>query len=432
MSGSIQRSIAIIVVLLGLVAAGCGGDDDTTGGTDDAVSTEATTTTAADDETGDDTTTTAAAETTTTAAAVEEASPIVIGLITDVSGRFVSFGRDIEAATNLAVERVNAEGGVNGSQLELRVEDTGGEPEQAVLAYRELADDGVFAVSGPLSSGEAEVLFAQAPGVGLPLISGTANKEGITAAGEGWAFRNTATNTALFTEAMPQWASAYSVSTAVLVFDEEEPVTAAAAMFAIPGVAQAVGVEIVNVDAPITFTRGQTDFSTTVQRIRETAADGLIIMSAPAEAGLIARELARQEETRPVLGHPAQAGNTFFEQGGEDINDWVLPSIFDPTIDSALTQEYLAGMAEADPEPPTVPEAANYYDNILMLAEVMRAAGVNGDSAPDEVRVAVQQGLLALCGFQGAAGETCFQSNGDADKTVYVNVVIAGESQPLG
>ncbi|MGH8874255.1 MAG: ABC transporter substrate-binding protein, partial [Acidimicrobiia bacterium] len=376
--------------------------------------------------------TTAAPDTTAPATTAGEMPVVVIGLITDLTGRFVSFGKDIELATNLAVEQVNQEGGINGSMVEVQVADTGGEPDQAVISYRDLADRGVFAISGPLSSGEAEVLFPQAPQVQVPLITGTANKEGITDPGQGWAFRNTATNTALYTVAMPAWAEAYDVETAVLVFDEEEPVTAAAAMFSIPGVAPDVGVQIVNADAPITFTRGQTDFSTTVQRILEMEADGLIIMSAPAEAGLIARELARQGEVRPVLGHPAQAGNTFFEQGGSDINDWVLPSILDPVSDAPATADYVAMITEADPEPPTVPEAANYFDNILLLAKVMRDAGINGTWEPGAARQAIREGLLGVQGFQGVAGEISFEENGDAVKTVYVTVVLNGELQPLG
>ncbi len=405
---------AVWMTVAALILVACGGGAGTA---------ETTLTT-----TGEPATTTAPAETTTTAA--EEKPPVVIGLITDLSGRFVSFGKDIEAATNLAVEAVNEEG-INGSPLEVEVVDTGGEPDQAVVGYRELADQGVFAVSGPLSSGEAEVLFPQAAQIQVPIITGTANKEGITDPGQGWALRNTATNTALYQVAMPAWAEAYGVETAVLVFDEEEPVTAAAAQFSIPGVAPQVGVEIVNADAPITFTRGQTDFSTTVQRITESQADGLIIMSAPAEAGLIARELARQGETRPVLGHPAQAGNTFFEQGGTDINDWVLPSIFNPLSDDPVTADYVQAIAAVDQEPPTVPEAANYYDIVLMLAEVMRTAGVDGSWDASEARQAIRDGFLGLQGYQGVTGETSFQENGDAIKTVYVNVVVNGELQPL-
>lgn len=361
----------------------------------------------------------------------EDGSPVTIGLVTDLSGRFITFGKDIEAATNLAVAAVNEAGGINGSPLQVEIVDTGGEPEQAVVALRDLADMGVFAISGPLSSGEAEVVFAQVAQLQVPIITGTANKEGITELGESWAFRNTATNTALYLVAMPAWAEAYGVETAVLVYDEVEPVSAAAAQFAIPGVAANVGLDIVNKDEPITFARGQTDFATTVQRIKESEADGLIIVSAPAEAGLIARELIRQGETRPVLGHPAQNSNSFFEQAGEELNDWVLPSIFNPGSTDEDTVAYMEAMAAADPEPPTVPEAANYYDIILMLAQVMNEAGINGDTPPEEARAAIQEGLLALTNFNGVAGEISFGGNVDAEKTVYVNVVKNGQVEPL-
>jgi branched-chain amino acid transport system substrate-binding protein len=407
---SSRNTLVVLAAVFAMLAAACGDDDVA----------ETTTTT-----------------TTTTQPGVdpepdpEPKPPIVIGLITDLSGRFVSFGRDIDLATRFAVDKINAEGGINGSMLEIRVEDTGGEPENAVVSYRDFADAGVFAISGPLSSGEADVLFTQAAQIRVPIMTGTANLEGITDPGDGWAFRNQATNTSLYLEAMPVWAEAYGISTAVLVFDEQEPVTAGAARFAIPAVAEQLGIQIVNVDAPITFTRGQTDFSTTVLRIRETQADALILMSAPAEAGLIARELARQGETRPILGHPAQGGADFFAQGGSDINDWVIPGIFDPTLDHPLTVEYVATVLPADPEPPTVSEAANYYDNILMFAEVMRAAGIDGTWSADDARAAIRDGLLGLTDFRGAAGLTTFLPNGDSVKTVYIDVVINGERQRL-
>lgn len=362
---------------------------------------------------------------------IEDVSPIVIGLITDLHGRFVTFGKDIELATKMAVDRINEEGGINGSLLNLDLVDTGGEPDQAVIGLRELVDKGVFAVSGPLSSGEAEVLYAQVGQLEIPVISGTANKEGITEAGLGWAFRNQATNSAIYEQALPAWSAAYGIERVVLVFDEAEPVSADAATSTIPAAAAGAGIEIINANAPITFTRGQTDFSTVVQRIRETEADGIIIMSAPSEAGLIARELMRQGETRSVMGHPAQNSNSFYEQGGNEISDWLLPSILNPASTDADTMEFTEAMAAADPEPPTVPEAANYYDNIMMLASVMRKAGINGDTPVAEARAAIRDGLLALQDYDGVAGQISFAGSGDAQKTIYINVVREGQLQPL-
>ena len=113
-----------LAACLALIATACSGDDDTTATTAQPAAT----------------TTQAAAGATTgapgTTGGTEELPPITIGLITDLSGPFVSFGNDIEVATNLAVEAVNAEGGVNGSMLEIETVDTAGEPDRRWSATR--------------------------------------------------------------------------------------------------------------------------------------------------------------------------------------------------------------------------------------------------------------------------------------------------------
>jgi ABC-type branched-subunit amino acid transport system substrate-binding protein len=163
MTRSHLRTLGLTACLL-LVAVSCDGDDTTS--TTAAGAAASTTQGAAAP-------TTTASGTAAPATTTGEQPPITIGLITDLSGPFVSFGTDIEVATNLAVEAVNAAGGVNGSMLEIETVDTAGEPDEAVVGYQELADEGVFAVSGPLSSGEAEVLFPQAPEVSGPLTANT-------------------------------------------------------------------------------------------------------------------------------------------------------------------------------------------------------------------------------------------------------------------
>jgi ABC-type branched-subunit amino acid transport system substrate-binding protein len=154
-------------------------------------------------------------------------------------------------------------------------------------------------------------------------------------------------------------------------------------------------------------------------------------MSTYVEAGLLVRELVRQGEGRPVLGHPSHYSSGFLVQGGEQINNWVIPTIFDTASTDADALDYMAMMAEADEEPPTAPEAANHYDIILMLAQVMRAAGIDGGTPPEQARLAIRDGLLDLAGFDGVAGETSFAGQHDAAKEVYVKVVVEGEVRPL-
>ena len=345
-----------------------------------------------------------------------QAAPIRIGLLTYLSGPFVSFGSDIQAAVNLAVDEINAAGGVNGSILEIVVFDSPGEPEQAVLGTRQLAEDGAVAIIGPVSSGEAEVAFTETGPLEVPMITGTANKEGITELGGGWAFRNTATNTQLYQVVMPAYTQAYGVTRVALAYDEQEPFAVAAAQFALPAVAGELGVEIADT---VTFQRGQTDFTALVQRLGEADVEGVFVMGGPVESGLLSAEMGRQGLDLPVMGHVAHNSSAFRESSGGSIGDWVVPSLFYAPMAGEKGQAFAEAMSGLDQEPPTVPEAANYYDIVYMIAGILSDAGMDGSTDLVEARHAIRDGLLALSGFDGAAGPTSFLENGDALKQIY-------------
>ncbi len=357
-----------------------------------------------------------------------EVAPMTIGLLTDLSGPVATFGTDIQAASELAVEEINADGGVNGSMLELQVVDTGLDPGEAVQGLRDLAtEQNAFAVSGPVSSGEAEVIFAQAPDLQIPMITATANQPGLTELGEGWAFVNTPTAVKAYAEALPTFALNYEVSRVALVYDDESPGPTATAELVVPAVAEQAGIEIVDT---ATFQVGATDFAGLVERVAAEDVDALFMMSLPVEAGLFAREMQNQGLDLPVLGFAAQGSGAFREAGGDAIHDWVIPTVFFPPASEAAT-EFAAKMQEADPEPPTVPEAANAYEIIYMIAQVAEDAGIDGDTPVEEAREAIRVGLLGLSGFEGPTGAVSFLENGEAEKTVYTLVLTGAEETEL-
>ncbi|MBB1633186.1 ABC transporter substrate-binding protein [Cupriavidus sp. UME77] len=78
---------------------------------------------------------------------------IVLGLITDMSGPIVNYGKESRNGMTMAVEEINARGGVQGRKLRVVVEDNGYEPKRAVLAAQKLVtQDGVFAIIGHLGT----------------------------------------------------------------------------------------------------------------------------------------------------------------------------------------------------------------------------------------------------------------------------------------
>src|SRR5438309_10200150 len=85
---------------------------------------------------------------------------IVIGTHQDLSGPIKVWGVPVSNGMKMAVEEINAAGGIQGRKLKLILEDNGYDPKKAVLASQKMVErDKVFAMVGPM--GSPTVLAAQ-------------------------------------------------------------------------------------------------------------------------------------------------------------------------------------------------------------------------------------------------------------------------------
>ena len=82
------------------------------------------------------------------------AGDIKIGLMCPLTGKWASEGQDMKNIVSLLVDETNAKGGINGSKVELVVEDDAGDPRTAALAAQKLASAGVVAVIGTYGSAD--------------------------------------------------------------------------------------------------------------------------------------------------------------------------------------------------------------------------------------------------------------------------------------
>ncbi|HEY0909469.1 MAG TPA: ABC transporter substrate-binding protein [Bradyrhizobium sp.] len=88
--------------------------------------------------------------------AIAAKEPIAIGYLPALTGPSSSTGIGMNRGVQLAVQEINAAGGIDGRQIELVVRDTQSDPTKAVNAAAELAHaQKVSAVFGPLNSGES-------------------------------------------------------------------------------------------------------------------------------------------------------------------------------------------------------------------------------------------------------------------------------------
>ncbi len=78
--------------------------------------------------------------------------PIKIGLLTSLTTNFAPWGLQVQDGMKLAVEEINAAGGVDGRPLELVEADDENDADQGVAGFERLAEDGVIGIGGVISS----------------------------------------------------------------------------------------------------------------------------------------------------------------------------------------------------------------------------------------------------------------------------------------
>lgn len=146
-----RRLVALLFSLV-LLASACGGD----GGGDSA--SDATTTTAS----GGGSATTAA----------RRSEPVKLGAIFDLSGPTSQVGTANQEVVQNYLKKVNDGGGINGSQVELKVEDGKSDQTAAVQAARRLVEqEKVVAIIGPNSSSSALAVKDYVNGRKVPMIA---------------------------------------------------------------------------------------------------------------------------------------------------------------------------------------------------------------------------------------------------------------------
>lgn len=122
-------------------------------------------------------------------AAPPAGEPIRIGVVTEVTGGAAMSGDHAVKGVNLALNEINAAGGVLGRPVELVIEDTKSTNPGAVAAYNKaVQQDNVIAVIAPIRSTQIQAMDQLIRQAKLVTVMGGTNT-GLTEKGDEWLFR---------------------------------------------------------------------------------------------------------------------------------------------------------------------------------------------------------------------------------------------------
>ncbi|MHB8170529.1 MAG: ABC transporter substrate-binding protein [Thermincolia bacterium] len=360
-------------------------------------------------------------------------APIKIGVLVPKSGAGADWGKKQEIAVNIAMDEINKAGGINGSPLEVVVEDTGSDKKQAVTLTRKFAtEDKVSAILGPFFSGECEVAFPQANQLKVPIVSASSAKPGISAANRPWAFRNSMTDDKLLAEAIPKFIKKYNVKTVAIIHDAKDSWSNSVGTKLMAPLFEKNGVKVLNPNDLITYQTGDTDYTAQVTKLKQLRPDALAIGGLYQEAASIAKEMKRQNLNVPAIGGVGMYSAALIQQGEDAVEGWVATSTWWAERPDAQVQSFVEKfkpealkITPKDGDPGLFD--ANTYETIHMFTNILKKTKLNGDSAPDELRNAIKDGLTNLKGFENITGKTDIDADGDGVKSIYPLIIEKGK-----
>ena len=362
------------------------------------------------------------------------AQDLVLGYIAAKTGPFVSLSKTNEIAAQIAVDEINAKGGVNGRKLRIETFDSSGKPEQAVVGVRTLEKDKkVLAIIGPFSSSEARVAFPIAERLKIVTMPMASSAPGLAEPFK-FAFRNTSNEGYMFAQVMKTLKEkGIPVRNAAIAHATDDTISKVMGTRVFPAIFERMDVPVEDV---VTFKLSAFDLSPQVSQLASSPTDVVAVGAPPEQAIKLVTEMRRQGHQGRLVAGSTIAAPDLPERMGEPGDTTTLPTTFFADLDDrtrAFAAEF-ARRAKAAGER-TLPAQfdAATYDIVLFFAHAMEQAGVTGN--PDRLeaeRAAIRDRLAAMKDFPALEGSISFGPDGDALKPVYVIEIDDGKWRLLG
>jgi branched-chain amino acid transport system substrate-binding protein len=360
---------------------------------------------------------------------------LLLGYLPSLAGPFATLSRTNELAAQIAVDEINAAGGVNGKKLKIVSFDTAGKPDQAVVGLRKLAeDDKVLAVIGPFSSGECRVVFPAGERSGVVMMS-MASSAPKLAEPFTYALRNTSDEGYMFGKVMKTLQDKkYSIATGAIAYATDDVISKTMGEIVLPNIMKAAGTDV---KLSVTFQSQAFDMAPQVSQLKAQPTDLIGVGSGPDVAVRLAQEIRRQAVKSRLIAGSTIGDSELAKRMGNDGDGTVIPNTFYSGVsDKAkkFEEEMIKRAKAIGIERSGVSQFdAATYDIVLLYAHAMKQANVTGDAAKlaDE-RTAIRDVLRAIKDFAALEGPISFGKNGDALKPVYITEMQGGRWNLIG
>lgn len=345
----------------------------------------------------------------------EKAEEIKIAYIGPLTGNFTLYGQTQQNAIKLAVEEVNAQGGINGAKVIVDWFDDKSDPKETVVLAGKVCDnDEYISVFGPFSSSSGMAAAQTFIDAKIPVCSASVSHPDWSGMGEGRFFRGDSTQAQMmeaysdfiYNDLGVKKIAAYYVQSdwGVAVYEQLEKYYTK------------LGGEIVYSDL---FPPETKDFSASLAKFKDKDFELFFMGAMITEGSLIVNQMRKLGIKQPLLTNNSLMMKEYLDIVGENAEGQMILSYFADKGNTEKFEKFRTAYEAKYPGKFVDTHAFNTYDLVSVMFEAIRHSGNDRQKFVEEMH--------KIKDFQGLQTKISMLDNGDMDKPFTPIVVKDGK-----
>lgn len=342
------------------------------------------------------------------AACTSNKNEIFIGEYDSLTGSDATFGLSTNKGVRLAVDEVNAAGGIKGKKVTLiTLDDQGRNEEAAAAVTRLITQNQVVAVLGGVASGRTKAAAPIAQAHKIPFVSPASTNPDITKIGD-YIFR------ICFIDpfqglVMSKFARENLKIKKVAVLRDVKNDYSVGLADAFVADFKKRGGEIVT---DISYQAGDIDFKAQLTQIRSKSPEAIYVPGYYTEVGLIAQQAHQLGLTIPLMGGDGWDSDKLSEIGKNAVNGNYYSNHYTTESTEPQVTEFIKKFKEKYNETPDALAALGYDAARILMGAI--------EKSPDLTSQSIRDHIAKTHDFKGATGNITLNENRDAVKSAVV------------
>ena len=330
----------------------------------------------------------------------KDADKYYIGGIGPTTGATAIYGTAVKNGAQIAVDEINAAGGINGKQIEYRFEDDQNDAEKAVNAYNTLKDWGMQMLVGTTTTAPCIAVAGKTASDNVFQITPSASSPDVLSSGNGNVFQ------VCFTDpnqgvASAQYIAENKLATKIGIIYDSSDVYSSGIEEKFEAEAKTQGLNIVSKAA---FTAdSKTDFGTQLQKAKDAGADLLFLPIYYQEASIILKQADTMGYKPKFFGVDGMDGILTVENFDTKLaEDVMLLTPFAADAKDKTVQNFVKTYKEKYKDTPNQ-FAADSYDAVCALKAAIEESKATTDMSASDMCDALK-GAMTKIKMQGLTG----------------------------